>query len=330
MLRLDAQNISIIRGGHSILSKISLSFQGGELVALLGPSGSGKSTLLKALSGFQTGEGCVHLGDRNLYEEFDDLKTKLGYVPQEDLVHQTLSVEDTIDYSAQLRLDPDIPDVLRRAKVRAVMTALELEGRADTKVKSLSGGQRKRVSVAVELLAEPPILFLDEPTSGLDPALEESSMQLFRRLTDQDRLTIVTTHVMSSLDCVDLVVFLNQGLLVFVGPPSEASAFFGVDHLLSIYKRLTPKTAREHHAAFLQSSLYQEYVVRRLAVPRVSFFEAEGHALKNDFPQEVMAPKEVREPEMLTKNANTKQEVGVASESPEEVLKRLKEERKKQ
>ncbi|MEE2903261.1 MAG: ABC transporter ATP-binding protein [Myxococcota bacterium] len=270
MLRLDAQELAVTRGGNKIIQQVNLSLRGGELIALLGPSGSGKSTLLKALCGFSQGEGGVYLGNQELYSNFDDHRTKIGYVPQDDLVHQQLSVSATLDYASRLRLPPDIPDALRKAKVNRLLTILELAEHQSKTVRSLSGGQRKRVSVAVELLAEPPVLFLDEPTSGLDPALEAASMKLFRDLTTPQRITLVTTHVLTTLDCVDLVVFMCEGRVLFVGPPKHAATHFEVDHLLSIYKVLTSDRLEEHLQRFEESSVCREFVSERLRQPRES------------------------------------------------------------
>jgi len=268
MLRLDAQELAVTRGGNKIIQRVNLSLRGGELVALLGPSGSGKSTLLKALCGFSPGEGGLYLGDRELYSNFDEYRTKIGYVPQDDLVHQQLSVLATLDYASRLRLPSDIPEPLRKAKIKALLAILELGEHQAKKVRSLSGGQRKRVSVAVELLAEPPVLFLDEPTSGLDPALEEASMKMFRNLTTSQRITVVTTHVLTTLDCVDVVVFMCEGRVLFVGPPQYAAGHFEVDHLLSIYKVLTSERLEEHLQRFEESSVCKEFVSERLCQPR--------------------------------------------------------------
>lgn len=266
MYRLDARSLVYDAGSTRILRNINLSLKGGELVALLGPSGSGKSTLLNALTGFRPGKGRVHLCGHDLYEEIDTLKTLIGFVPQDDIIHKTLSVEKTIDYSARLRL-PHLCRAERKETVAAVLDAVELTERRGVRVKSLSGGQRKRVSVAVELLAQPPLLFLDEPTSGLDPALEEKTMQLFRSLTGQGRLTVVTTHVLASLDIVDLVLILSKGHLVYVGTPGQAPEFFGVADIPSIYRVLGQTSPREWATKLEGSAQYRSLVLDRLATP---------------------------------------------------------------
>jgi ABC transport system ATP-binding/permease protein len=265
--RIDARAIGVERGGKEIIGGISVSLESGELVALLGPSGSGKSTLLKALIGFQRAtRGRVDICGRNLYETFDELKTLIGYVPQDDILHTSLSVEKTLDYAAQLRL-PDATTEMRDAAINGVLRQIDLADRRGVKVKSLSGGQRKRVSLGVELIAKPPLLFLDEPTSGLDPALEEKMMQLFRTLTQPDRLTVVTTHVMASLELVDLALIVAKGRLVFVGPPKEAPAFFGTADLPSVYRTLASSDARTWSNKLEATSLYRTYVTQRLSSP---------------------------------------------------------------
>lgn len=265
--RLDVRAASVTAGDVKIVRDVSLSLQSGELVAVLGPSGSGKSTLLRAMTGFRPGQGRVHLCGRDLYADFEELKTLVGFVPQDDVVHLGLTVEKTLDYAAQLRLHAEMPDVRRQAVVRSVLAQVELTDRAGVRVRNLSGGQRKRVSIAVELLAQPPLLFLDEPTSGLDPALEARTMQLFRGFTGQGRLTVVTTHVLASLDVVDLVIIVSRGRLVFVGPPADAPAFFGVADLPSVYRVLSKDSPDEWARKLLAAPTYRQHVIDRLSTP---------------------------------------------------------------
>ncbi|MFO0727928.1 MAG: ABC transporter ATP-binding protein [Myxococcota bacterium] len=265
--RLDVRDLSFSASGNTLLSDVQLSLRGGELVAVLGPSGSGKSTLLSAMIGFRRGKGQVRLSGRDLYAEFDALKTRIGFVPQDDVVPGALTVEAALGYAARLRLPAAMPEPLRRAEVRRVMAEVELADRAKVRVRRLSGGQRKRVSLAIELLAAPPLLFLDEPTSGLDPDLEDKSMQLFRRLTTEGRITVVTTHVLASLELVDLALFMAQGRMVYLGPPQEAPAFFGVSDLPSVYRTLAKGPAAPWAAKLRASTYYQTLVTQRLAEP---------------------------------------------------------------
>lgn len=250
-------------GGARILSGISLAFFGGELVALLGPSGSGKSTLLRALNGFRPAEGKVRVQGHDLYARFEDFKTRIGYVPQDDVLHRSLKVDKALRYAARLRL-PSAPSERIDAEVRMVARQVDLTERLSVRIRNLSGGQRKRVCIAVELLGRPPLMFLDEPTSGLDPALEAQMMGLFRRLTGPERLTVVTTHVLASLEQVDVAVMLAKGRLVFVGPPRAAPGFFEVEDLPAVYRLLSSADAAGWARRFEGSLLYREYVLDRL------------------------------------------------------------------
>ncbi len=260
--RVDVRRLSV----EGILHGIDLCFESGELVALLGPSGCGKSTLLRAMTAIAPGAGEVRICGRDLYREVDGLKRLIGFVPQDDVVHRALSVEKTLTYSARLRLESADQQAADRAVLRA-LAAVGLSDRRKVKVKNLSGGQRKRVSIAVELLAEPPLMFLDEPTSGLDPALEEQMMDLFRALTTEDRLTLVTTHITASLDRADLAVVMTKGRVVYVGPPRDAPAFFGATDAAEMYRVLAKDGAERWVTRFLASPLHRTYVVERLSRP---------------------------------------------------------------
>lgn len=264
---LSAANLSVEIGGTQLLKGLSLAFRAGELVALLGPSGSGKSTLLRALNGFRPGQGRVQLAGRDLYENFEALKTNIGYVPQDDVLHVALPVQRALRYVARLRL-PEAESERLEHEVRTVLKQVQLTDRAGVRIKNLSGGQRKRVAIAMELLSRPPLMFLDEPTSGLDPDLEDKMMALFRQLTGPGRLTIVTTHILASLAMVDAVVVLAQGHLVFVGPPGEVADFFEVDDLPSVYRALSKGDPRRWARKLEGSLSYQQWVLQRLGRAR--------------------------------------------------------------
>ncbi len=312
MFRLEARALSFDVGDVRILHPLSLCFRSGELVALLGPSGSGKSTLLTSLIGFRRAKGRVFAFGQDLYRDFEALKIRIGFVPQDDILHPSLTVERTLRYAAALRLPADMPEPYREATVRQVIEEVELGERKNVRVARLSGGQRKRVSLAVELLARPPMLFMDEPTSGLDPALEEKTMSLFRTLTTPDRLTVVTTHVMASLDFVDLAVFIAKGRLVYVGPPTQAADYFGVPDLPSIYRLLSKEDPRSLEQNFERSPLHRSYVADRLA------------GLDQDPPKAVASsPSSPREEPQASGSASS--EAKAKALTPEEELARLKE-----
>ena len=271
-IRLDAQGISKQANGTKILSNISLSVHPGEFVGLLGPSGAGKSTLLNALNGFRPAEeGRVLLNGSNLYKDFHRFRTSIGYVPQDDIVHRSLSVYKALYYSALLRLPFVMSDKNSNKKesvkqrVLEVIRTLGLEAQTKTKIKRLSGGQRKRVSLGIELLTSPSLLFLDEPTSGLDPGLEERMMNLFHKLAQEGRTVIITTHIMESLNLLDLVAILVKGHLVFYGPPQLALKAFQVEEFSEIYKRLEQYNPAALAQQYRNSPIYKKYITARLA-----------------------------------------------------------------
>ncbi|MGH8046603.1 MAG: ATP-binding cassette domain-containing protein [Chthoniobacterales bacterium] len=233
--------ISLVKtaGEARILDHISLAIEPGQFIGLIGPSGAGKSTLLDALCALRpANEGAVFINGRSLYENTDLLRDEFGYVPQDDIVPLDLSVEKALGFSARLRLPKSVPSVERNRVVARTIDALGLGERARTRVGSLSGGQRKRVSVAAELLGRPRLLFLDEPTSGLDPAAEASVMELLRRLAANGCTVVCTTHVMENAYLMDRLAILSGGRLAFYGAADEARVYFDVERLTQIYDRL--------------------------------------------------------------------------------------------
>jgi ABC-type multidrug transport system ATPase subunit len=223
-----------------ILQDVSLSIAGGELVAVVGGSGAGKTTLLEALAGVDPADsGRVTFDGLDVYEERDLVRTMLGYVPQDDIIHTELPLARTLRYAARLRLDPELTSTQIEERISNALGRLGLEERSDTVVASLSGGQRKRASIAVEMLTEPRVFFLDEPTSGLDPATGAELLRTLRELADRDTTVLFTTHAIQDLTLCDRVVFLaGGGRLVFVGTVEEACRHFGVSSPADIYSRI--------------------------------------------------------------------------------------------
>lgn len=253
--RLDARGIGVDADGHALLSDISLTLAPGSFTAIIGPSGSGKSTLLSALSGARRADrGQVLLNGADLYRGFEALKASIGYVPQDDIVHRELTVAGSLDYTARLRLPPDTSAEERARRVGQVLAALELTERADMEVHRLSGGQRKRVSIASELLTEPTMLFLDEPASGLDPGLEEALMLLLRELSYKGKSVVLVTHTLDNIHLCDAVVLLVEGRLAFHGPAAQARDRFAIEHMVNLYARLKEKTAAQWQAEFAGST----------------------------------------------------------------------------
>jgi ABC-type multidrug transport system ATPase subunit len=232
-LRIDARNLTreVRRGGKRrlILNDVSLSIAPREFVALVGGSGTGKSTLMNALSGYaQASGGHVLVNGDDYYRNFNAYRTVLGYVPQDDIIHRTLPVDRALGYAAQLRLPADTAPAEITKRIAQVLEDVEMAPHRDTLVENLSGGQRKRVSIGAELLADPSLFFLDEPTSGLDPGLEKKMMYTLRRLADSGRTVVLVTHATANISQCDHVAFMSDGRLVYFGPPAEALQFFHV------------------------------------------------------------------------------------------------------
>ena len=268
-LRLDAFHLSKVVGkGQRILDDVSLSIKPQEFVAVVGTSGAGKSTLVNALCGFKPAtEGAVLLNGVDLYGNFDAYRNEMGYVPQDDIIHLDLSVSKALDYAARLRMPADTTRPEREQRVRDVIDELDLKACAGRTIRQLSGGQRKRVSIGVELLTRPSLFFLDEATSGLDPATEAQMMKLLRKLADQGRTIILITHATKNVMACDKVVFLVRGgRLAYFGPPEDALAYFDVEEFDEIYEKLESEASPEDWARrFLGSRELQEYVVRPLS-----------------------------------------------------------------
>lgn len=255
--------------GKKLLDDVSFALEGSSLLAIIGPSGAGKSTMLKALIGSQPAtEGEVYYDGRDLYQNFQDLRHRIGVVPQDDVVHRQLTVQQALRFAAELRFPDDLPAELRERRVDEVMDELGLTAHAHTRVDKLSGGQRKRTSVALELLTQPSLLFLDEPTSGLDPGLDKQVMQTLRQLADGGRTVGVITHSVANLNVCDKVLLLAPGgKVAYFGPPNELLSFFGAVDFADVFTSVTadPDGAQRR---FKESPLEDEQVEGPLSAPR--------------------------------------------------------------
>ena len=262
--RLDARGITVRADGHAILQDISLSVGPGCFVAVIGPSGSGKSTLLSVLSGIRAAtEGDVLLNGGDLHGAFAALKSRIGYVPQDDIVHRELTVEESLDYTARLRLPPDTTHAERDKRVADVLATLELTERRHVPIHRLSGGQRKRVSIATELLTEPSLIFLDEPTSGLDPGLEEALMLLLRELSYKGKTIVLVTHTLEHIELCDSMALVVDGRLAFFGPAADARAHFEIDHMVNLYTRLKEKSGEAWSAGYAAPGVHLDAAAER-------------------------------------------------------------------
>jgi ABC-type multidrug transport system ATPase subunit/pSer/pThr/pTyr-binding forkhead associated (FHA) protein len=243
---LNALDLSVVVSGRKILDHVSLSISQNKLVGIIGPIGAGKSTFLKALNGLQPATlGKVLLNGADLYENFSTLGRDFGWVPQEVIVHRELSVRQALTFSARLRLPARTPEAEIRRAVMRTAQRLSIERHMEVKIRSLSGGETKTVSVAIELLSKPHVLVLDEPTSGLDPAAEFKMMELLRQLADAGCTVVCSTHNMQNVYLFDQLAMLSDGMLVFTGKPQEAREFFGSKDVSGAFLRLKERPSAE-------------------------------------------------------------------------------------
>ena len=215
-------------------------------------------------------KGLVLYNGQDYYRHLAAFSTQLGYVPQEDIIHRELTVERALYYTARMRLPEDFTQAQIKQRIEEVLEDVDMKHRRGLLVSKLSGGQRKRVSIALELLANPSVFFLDEPTSGLDPGLDRRMMFLLRRLADKGHTIVLVTHATNNINVCDYICFLAQGgRLAYFGPPNEAKAYFGKTDFAEIYSALEPTEANpdipeEAEKRFNASPDFQKYVVGAL------------------------------------------------------------------
>jgi ABC-type multidrug transport system ATPase subunit/pSer/pThr/pTyr-binding forkhead associated (FHA) protein len=259
---IEAVGLGLDVDGRTVVDGISLSLRERSFVAVVGPSGSGKTMLLHALSGLRPAQrGVVLYGGRDLYANYDELRQRIGFVPQDDVLHDELTVGRALEYASELRFPHDVPREERLLRVEEVIQELGLTGYGDTRISRLSGGQRKRVSVGIELLTKPSLLFLDEPTSGLDPGYQRELMELLRALADGDRTVIVVTHSVQNIRlCNRVLVVAPGGRLAYFGPAQLAPAYFGHGDFQQVFQDLTSSPEADWPGRFRAHPEYHQYV----------------------------------------------------------------------
>ncbi|MCF6385599.1 ATP-binding cassette domain-containing protein [Mycobacterium sp. MBM] len=237
-----------IEGNKTLLNNISIDARPGTLTAVIGPSGAGKSTFAKQVAGLtHPTDGRVSFEGHDIHAEYASLRSRIGMVPQDDVVHGQLTVKQALMYAAELRLPPDTTNEDRERVVLQVLEELEMTQHLETRVDKLSGGQRKRASVALELLTGPSLLILDEPTSGLDPALDRQVMTMLRQLADAGRVVLVVTHSLTYLDVCDQVLLLAPGgKTAFYGPPSQIGPELGTTNWADIFSSVAGDPDASH------------------------------------------------------------------------------------
>jgi ABC-type multidrug transport system ATPase subunit len=244
---LKVQGLSLSHGNKKLLHDASFNIHPNEFVGILGASGSGKTTLIKCLATFITqNEGEVWFDKQNVTEDLKRYRSLLGYVPQDDAVLKTLSVRSNLEYAQMLRGPAGQSASERMHEVDLALSRVSLKESVDKIVNVLSGGQRKRLGIAMEILARPRILFLDEPTAGLDPATENRVMATLKTIAGTGTTTLCSTHVLANLNLFDKVIVLAGKRVAYVGPPSKIMSAFGVADIVSLYEKLETFTSNSN------------------------------------------------------------------------------------
>jgi ABC-type multidrug transport system ATPase subunit len=263
---LEINDISLLVGDRdsemALLSHVSARYPLGHFGAIIGPSGCGKTTLLKFIAGIAPGEesGQVFWKARNLSQE-DFSPAEIAYVPQFSIAHEELTVRECVAFALRLRIRPcDCEDP--ETAVEAVLDEVKMQESGDQRVAVLSGGQRRRLAMAIELTSRPDLLLCDEVTSGLDPLAENDIVHLLHGLSRKDnRLVLSVTHSLEHLDLYDSVLVLYKGIVAYHGPPGFLSHYFGVPRPDALYARLELREPQEwaaswekHHSALVEAA----------------------------------------------------------------------------
>ena len=270
----EAQELRVAVGDGGkqkvLLEGISFPLAERSMMAVIGPAGAGKSTLLNALTGKRPATtGSVFYDFRDLYANYDELKHRIGLVPQESVTHDQLTAKSALGYAAELRFPPDITETDRSLRVDEVLGQLEMTQHANTRIVRLSGGQKKRVNIGLELLTKPSLLFLDEPTSPLDPHLKRELFGQMKKMTENGQSVVVITHDVESKlidQCDRLIVLAPGGRMAYFGPPAEGLKYFAASDWADVFQAFSDDPGADWAGRFRASPEYQKYVANRMSV----------------------------------------------------------------
>jgi ABC-type multidrug transport system ATPase subunit len=278
-ISLSARDLTVrLSSGKVLLDHVSFPLGERCLLGVIGPSGAGKSTLLGALTGIRPAtEGSVLYDNRDLYTYYAELRHRIGLVPQDNILHTQLSARRALGYAAELRFPRDTSKAERQRRIGEVLEELSLSKHAETRTDALSGGQQKRVNVALELLTKPSLLFLDEPTSGLDPGLDKSVMEQMADLAHDGRTIIVVTHSVANLNLCDrLLVLVPGGKIAYFGPPENGLQYFGKPGWAEVFQAFDAEPGRDWASEFRRSSAYVRYISSEDSAPALQAAHAQA------------------------------------------------------
>ena len=267
---LSARDLTVtLPSGRVLLDHVSFPLGERCLLGVIGPSGAGKSTLLGALTGMApANSGGVLYDNRDLYTHYAELRHRIGLVPQDNILHTQLTADRALGFAAELRFPSDTSKGERKRRIAEVLEELALTRHAKTRVSAMSGGQQKRVNVALELLTKPSLLFLDEPTSGLDPGLDKSVMEQMAELAHDGRTVIVVTHSVANLNLCDrLLVLVPGGKIAYFGPPEEGLRHFGKPGWAEVFQAFEAEPDRDWATDYRRSPYYQRYIASEMDPP---------------------------------------------------------------
>ena len=272
---ISAENVTFSIGDKTLLENVSFNLGPRTLTAILGPSGAGKSTMLGVLTGrTKPTTGKILFGGTDLHSSFQSLSRQIGSVPQADILHTRLTVRQALNYGAQLRLPNDTSKEERTKIVDETMRKLELTERADLRIDKLSGGQRKRASIGLELLTAPQVLVLDEPTSGLDPGLDAHVMETLRNLADDGQTVVLVTHSVDNLNyCDNVILMASGGKVAYCGPSSTVFSKLGKKSWAEVFRYLASPEAIAYAQATEHQSFPGKAHEETLIKPRQSFLK---------------------------------------------------------
>jgi ABC transport system ATP-binding/permease protein len=267
----------VVRDGGKdkvLLDDITFPLSERSMMAVIGPAGAGKSTLLNALTGKRPSTtGSVFYDYRDLYENYDELRHRIGLVPQESIIHDQLTAQTALGYQAELRFPPDTGADERNLRVGEVLDELSMTRHANTRIDRLSGGQKKRVNIGQELLTRPSLLFLDEPTSPLDPHLKRQMFEQMRHMANPDspqgQSVVVITHDVDSTligMCDRLIVLQPGGKMAYFGPPDEGLKYFGEDDWADVFQAFEDQPERDWAGEYKASPEFVKYVATPISV----------------------------------------------------------------